>query len=79
MKICNPWGVFSLLPRVMMPNPHQMSIIPSRDYISEFVAFLAKTPGRDKLCRTIQFSAKIMKYLEETKLADPKKPSVHFT
>ncbi len=48
-----------------------------RDYLTEFVAFLAKTPGRDKLCRTIQYAAKFLKWIEETKLADAKKPSVH--
>jgi hypothetical protein len=53
-----------------------MSAPIQRDYLTEFVAFLAKTPGRDKICRTIQYASKFLKWVEESKLADAKKPSV---
>eukprot|EP00455_Lapot_gusevi_P011727 TRINITY_DN1545_c0_g1_i1.p1 TRINITY_DN1545_c0_g1~~TRINITY_DN1545_c0_g1_i1.p1 ORF type:complete len:272 (-),score=87.76 TRINITY_DN1545_c0_g1_i1:98-856(-) len=40
-----------------------------RDNVADFVTFLGKTAGRDKLCRTIQYSAKFFKWLAEVELA----------
>ena len=38
----------------------------SHDRLGEFLLLLESTNGRDKLCRLIQFSAKYLKWKEET-------------
>ncbi len=46
----------------------------SKDVNADLVKFLAKTVGRDKLFRTIQFAARILKWQAERK--DPKSADI---